>query len=53
MQDGRDGTVRVVGHVARNASWVISFFLKKNRSIGDKTNHGAGLGLEIPCIYMF
>ena len=59
MQDGHDGTVRVVGHVARNAGRVISFFLKKNRSVGycevtgERTNCGAGRSLEIPCIYRF
>ena len=46
MQNGRDRTVCVVGHVPRNASGVISFFLKKSRSIGycevtgERTNHG-------------
>ena len=33
MQDGRDRTVRVVGHVTRNASWVISIILKKTEAL--------------------
>ena len=59
MQDKRNKTVRVVGQVPRNASRVTSFFLKKNESIGycevtgERTNHGAGLGLDIPCVYRF
>ena len=59
MQVGYDGTVRVVGHLPRNSSRVISFFLKKNESAGyckvtgERTNRGAGLGLEILCIYRF
>ena len=49
----------VVGHVPRNASRVISFFLKKNESVGycevtgERVNCGAGLGLKIPCVYTF
>ena len=56
---GRDGTVRVVGHVPRNVSCVISFFLKKDGCVGycevtgERTNCGAGLGLKIPCVYRF
>ena len=59
IQDGRDGTVRVVGHVPRNVSRMISFFLKKDGCVGycevtgERTNHGVGLGLEIPCVYRF
>ena len=59
MQVGCDGTVRVVGHLPRNASRVISFFIKKNGSIGysevtgERTNRGSGLGLESSCIYGF
>ena len=55
VQDGRDGTV--VDHVPRNVSQVISFFLKKDRSVGNCKVTGksiscrAGLGLEIPCVY--
>ena len=51
--------VCVVGHVPRNVSCVISFFLKKDGCIGycevtgERTNRGAGLGLEIPCVYRF
>ena len=50
VQDGHDGTVHATGHVPMNASRVISFFLKKNGSVGycevtgERTNHGAGLG---------
>ena len=53
IQDGRGGTVRVVGHVPRNVRCVISFFLKKDGCVGyckvagERTNCGAGLGLEI------
>ena len=49
IQDGRDRTIHVVGHVPRNVSRVISFFLKKDGCIGycevtgERTNHGAGL----------
>ena len=59
IQDGRDRTVRVVGHVPRNVSRVISFFLKKGGHVGycevtgERTNRGAGLGLEIPGVYRF
>ena len=59
IQDGWDGTVRVVGHVPRNVSRVISFFLKKDGCVGycevtgERTNRGAGLELEIPCVYRF
>ena len=47
VQDGRYGTV--VGHVPRNISQVISFFLKKDRRVVyskvtvDGINCGAGL----------
>ena len=57
IQDAWDETVRVVGHVPRNVSCVISFFLKKDDCVdycevtGERTNHGAGLGLEIPCVH--
>ena len=60
IQDGRDGTGRVVGHVPpRNVSRVISFSLKKDGRVGycevtgERTNRGAGLELEIPCAYRF
>ena len=34
IQNGRDRIVRVVGHVPRNVSHVISFFLKKDGCVG-------------------
>ena len=52
---GRDGTI--VCYVPRNVNRMISFFLKKDRStgycevIGKMINSGAGLRLEILCIY--
>ena len=56
-QDKRVETV--VGHVPRNVSQVISFFLKKDRNVGyckvtgERINCGAGHLLEIPCVYKF
>ena len=53
----RDGTI--VGHVPRNVSRVIFYFLSKDWNVGycevtgNRTNRGAGLGLEIPCVYKF
>ena len=43
----------VVSHISRNVSRVIVFFFKKDKRIGycevigERTNCGAGLGLEI------
>ena len=42
-----------------NVRGVISFFLKKDGCVGycevtgERSNRGAGLGLEIPCVYRF
>ena len=47
----------VVGHVPKNISKTVSFFLKKDGSsgfcevTGSRLNRGVGLGLEIPCLY--
>ena len=61
MKVGKDGTI--VGHVPRNVSWVISFFLKKDGnpwrlpcSHKDKDRQCIVLDLdyiERPCIYKF
>ena len=46
-----------VGHIPRTVSQTVSFFLRKDESIGfcevtgGMVNHGAGFGLEIPCIF--
>ena len=51
----KDGTA--VGHIPKNISRIVSFFLKKDGNVGfcevtgTKVNRGAGLGLEIPCVY--
>ena len=49
----------LVGHVPLSNSKCISFFLSKVgcsgfcEVTGNRVNHGAGFGLEVPCIYRF
>lgn len=48
---------RTVGHVPINLAPLFSHFLKRSFNkgtaeiIGEIVNHGAGYGLEVPCIY--
>ena len=48
---------RVVGHVLKNLAPIFSPFLKRscNKAVveitGNRLNHGAGHGLEAPCVY--
>jgi hypothetical protein len=60
MKDDSNGNgSTVVGHVPRAVSRTVSFFLRKDESVGfcevtgEIVNRGAGLGLEIPCVYRF
>ena len=49
----------VAGHVPRNISQVVSFFLSHSGNVGfcnitgPRVNRGVGLGLEVPCVYKF
>ena len=50
----------VVGHIPRRISNIIFFFLGYNENnivsceiTGQHINRGAGLGIEVPCVYRF
>ena len=49
----------VVGHIPRRISNIVFFFLGYDENIvsceitGQRINHRAGLGIEVPCVYRF